>query len=269
GMMDCKKALEETNGDIEKAIDLLRKKGADIAAKRADYETNNGRVEAYVATDFRSGALIEVACETDFSANTDAMKEFALHVAKSAQQENIAKPEELLQKNTALKKQLDELLAKIAEKIFISKIAFFAVDNHGIVNYYIHPGSQVGVMIELATSNDIHGSLEALKQIARDICMHIAVTRPLAIAPENVDQTLVEKEKDIVKEQLKDSKKPANILDKIIEGKLKKFYADNCLLHQAYIKNEDQTIEQYLKEQSDKLKNVISVKRYNIFVIGK
>lgn len=269
GMMDCKKALEETNGDLEKAIELLRKKGADIASKRADKETNNGRIEAYVADDFQSGAIVEVACETDFSANTDAMKEFALFAAKNALQEKTSNPEELLTKSVDTKKMLDELLAKIAERISISKIALLEVTERGIVNHYIHPGSQVGVIIELATENECSNHIDELKSIARNVCMHIAVRCPLAVVPQELDQDVVAKERSIIEEQLKAANKPANMIEKITEGKINKFYKEVCLLNQPFIKNEDQNIESYLKEQSEKLGNAITIKRFSHFVIGQ
>ena len=269
GMMDCKKALEEAGGDIEKAIELLRKKGAAVAAKRADNATDNGRIESYLMPDFKQGALVEIACETDFSANTGTMKDLVLHAAQMAAETQVSDEAVLLEKNKKLKDHLDEVLAKISEKIHISRIAAFKVAEHGLVNAYIHPGSTIGVIIELATQVDPARDIEALKTIARDICMHIAVTKPLFVSPENADPATLEKERGIAMEQLKDTKKPANILEKIVEGKINKYLEEVCLVRQRFIKNEDLTIEQYLKETSTKFNNPMSIKRFVRFAINR
>ena len=178
-------------------------------------------------------------------------------------------PEKLEEKLPELKKQHDEILAKIAEKIHINNIAVLDVQKYGIINYYIHPGSQVGIIIELATEHEASKDIETLKTVARNICMHIAVRSPLAVQPQDLAPEIIEKEREIAREQLKDTKKPANILDKIIDGKINKFYSDVCLLNQLYIKNEDQTIEQYIKEESNKIKNTITAKRFSHFVVGQ
>jgi len=269
GLMDCKKALEEANGDIEKAIELLRKKGAAVAAKRAEYAVENGRIEAYVSDNFKKGSLVEVACETDFSAKTDDMKQFALKAAKLATNNQTEDHKKLLEDNKDLNDFYNELLAKISERIEISKIAHFSVSEHGVVNHYIHPGSTIGVMIELATEHDASNHIDALKSIARDICMHVAVMNPPFKDPESIDEDTLNKEREIIKEQLLKSGKPENIIEKIMVGKINKYYEKNCLIKQKYIRNEDLTIEKYLKEHSDKIKNNISIKHFVRFSIGR
>ena len=269
GMMDCKKALEEADGDMEKAIEFLRKKGSAVAAKRADHATNHGRIETYLSPDFKQGSLVAIGCETDFSANTQAMKEFALLAAQTAAQEQQADPEKLLAQNQKLKNNLDELVAKISEKIHINRISCFKVQEFGLINAYVHPGSTIATLIELTTQNDPTRDFEDLKNIARDICMHIAVTNPLAVSPDQIDASVIEKERAIAQEQLKGTNKPAAILEKIIEGKLNKYYEDVCLTKQRFIKNEDLTIEKYLNDISEKLKNRISIKQFTRFAVGK
>lgn len=269
GMMDCKKALVEADGNMELAIEILRKKGAAVAAKRAENETNNGRVEAFVAADAKHGSLVSVACETDFSANTEAMKEFAVLSARESTDLGTEDVQKLLSEKKAVKNYLDELIAKISEKIEISRIVNMNVEKHGIVHAYIHPGSTIGVMVELATTNDGADMIEDLKSLAKDICMHIAVTKPAALAPSDLDPALIEKEREIAREQMKDSNKPANILDKIIEGKISKFCADVCLTQQRFIKNEDITIEQLVNNFSTKTKNPTCIKRFVRLSIGR
>ena len=269
GMMDCKKALEETQGDIDKAIELLRKKGAAVAAKRADNETNHGRIEAYLSSDFKQGSLVEISCETDFSANTDAMKAFALLTAQAATQSQVTQADALLAHNKALHNMHNELLAKISEKIFINRVSCFRVETHGLINVYIHPGSTVGTMIELSTQQDPSRDIETLKALARELCMQIAVTKPLWINTTDVSAETIAQEKTIAHEQLKSSTKSAQIINKIVEGKVSKYFEDTCLTKQRFIKNEDLTVEQHLKSISDTLKNGITIKRFTRFAVGK
>jgi len=274
GMMDCKKALEEANGDFEKAIELLRKKGASVAAKRADNETNNGRVEGFISNDFKTGALVEVGCETDFSANTDTMKDFVLSAAAVVAEKNpadIPALMELKQINNPLTLQeaLNEVIAKICEKIKISRIARFSVAQQGVVNVYIHPGSTVGVMVELATDKDASAHRDTLLATAKDLCMQAAVTKPLCIEASQLDQTLVEKERTLAREQLAGSNKPAQIIEKIIDGKMNKFYEEVCMLNQVFIKNDKVTVKAHLDEVSKKIGAQITVVNFIRFAIGR
>ena len=274
GMMDCKKALEQAGGDMEKAIEILRKKGTAVAAKRAENATDNGRIESWIAPDFKTGALVEIACETDFSANTQDMFDFATHAAQIVAKNNATETSVILtqislKKSTlTVKDHLDELIAKIAENIKISRTALFKTGENGLVNAYIHPGSTIGVMVELQADKAITAT-EEIKALARDICMQIAVTKPLAVKAEDLDPALVEKERAIAKEQLLISNKPANIIEKIIEGKLNKFYEEVCLLNQLFIKNDKITIAQHLKEISTKAGANLTIKQFIRFGIGR
>jgi len=269
GLMDCKNALIESEGDMDKATEILRKKGAAIAAKRADQAVDNGRIEAFVASDFKHGALAEIGCETEFSANTDAMKNFAIAAAKKSTEVNTNVPQELLEKNADLKKLHEELLAKITERIEVNRLANFTVDGHGLIMEYIHPGSTVGVMIELSADKGITAHLETLKSVARDICMHIAVMKPLGVSSAELDQALIDKEKAFIQDQLKDeSNKPANIIEKIATGRMNKYFKSVCLLNQPFIKRDSVTIEQYIKEVADKINTQLSVKQFVRFAIG-
>jgi elongation factor Ts len=179
GMMDCKKALQETDGDVEKAVDALRKKGAAVAAKRGGNETAAGLVQSY-----------------------------------------------------------------------------------------IHPGSQVGVLIEINCETDFVARTDDIKQLAHDLCLHIAAIKPMYVSPENVDPKFLEHEKGIFKDQLKDSGKPDNILDKIIEGKIKKLYTDICLLNQPFVKNDQLTVDEKIKEVIAKVGENVKINRFARFEIG-
>lgn len=269
-MMDCKKALESTNGDIEAAIVLLRKKGSAIAAKRADNATNNGRVEAFIAADSKKGSLVEICCETDFSANTADMKSFAENAAKNACSANAQDKEALMAAAPALQDQLSELLAKIGEKIDVKNVVTYAVTNHGLVNVYIHPGSTIGIMIEFASEKELSGNaLEEAKILAKDVCMQVAVHKPAALNPEDLDPVFVAKERAIAEEQSNDGKKPAAIVAKIIENRMNKLYEEICLISQRFIKNDELTIKQYVAAVSAKINNPLTIKRYVRFAIGR
>jgi elongation factor Ts len=275
GMMDCRKALEEANGDIEKAVEILRKKGAAVAAKRSENVTNHGRIESFINANHTIGSLIETACETDFAANTEAMQYFARDVAEHVATVNPTDVATLLtqpcSKNPKLtiQQHLDDLISKICESIKVNRFVRFQVAGDGIVNAYIHPGSTVGILVELATDKPIASHLEALKTIAKDICMQVAVTNPLCIKASDLDPAALEKERNLAREQLKDSGKPANVIDKIIEGKLGKFYQDACLLNQPFIKNDKLTVQQYINEESKKLGINITIKQFKRFGIGR
>jgi elongation factor Ts len=277
GLMDCRKALEEAQGDLEKAIEILRKKGASVAAKRADKETNEGIITAFVDPSGTKGSLVEIACETDFAANTDSMKNFSTIVAREIVTKSIPcnNVESLMQQPSSdtpsltVKQVMDELTAKISENIKVTRFAHFTQASNGVVQAYIHPGSKLGIIVALKTDKANPAAHSALMQLAKDICMQIAVTNPLAITSANLDPALVEKEKNLYKEQLAASGKPANMLDKIVEGKLNKFYEDVCLVNQKFIKNDKATISQLLTDASKAHGITITIADFKRFSIGK
>jgi len=277
GMMDCKKALIETEGDMEKAIEILRKKGAAVAAKRADYETNHGRIASFISDDFKIGCLVELNTETDFSANTDDVKEFTEQLAIHIVKENPTSVDALLDqtlkdKSITVKNYLDDLIAKITENIKVNKFTRFEIKENGVVNNYIHPGSTLATLVELQTDQEIEPDKVAgqrVLQLAHDICMQIAVTQPLCVEPSELDPKLLEKEKEIAREQLKASGKPENIIDKILEGKMKKYYAEVCLLDQPFIKDDKVTIKKHIDDVEKDTGFKITVKQFERFGIGK
>ncbi|MBU1008178.1 translation elongation factor Ts [Candidatus Dependentiae bacterium] len=277
GMMDCKKALILAEGDIEKAIEILRKKGASVAAKRAEHATNNGTVAAYITPDHKTGALLEIGCETDFSANTSDMKTFANtvceHLAKTSLCSNKwCEPACLIEQKLGdklVKTMLNELVAKIAENIKISQCARFSPEANGFVNAYIHPGATLGTMIELEVKGLDDANKEILVQLSRDICMQIAVSNPLTIDPSQVNQETIEKEKCIIAEQLKSTGKPEQMIDKIMVGKMNKFYEEVCLIKQKYIKQDKLSVEQHMNDVAKKAGCTITIKQFKRFAIGK
>ncbi|NOY06719.1 MAG: elongation factor Ts [Chlorobi bacterium] len=265
GMMDCKKALTEAEGDFEKAVELLRKRGAAMAAKRADREAKEGIVLASV--EGNEGYMVEVNCETDFVARSDDFIAFAKRVLDIIKSGTPASVEELLTLSDSagtLADALNEATAKIGEKIQIKRFASYKAEN-GVVIDYIHPGSKLGVLLELS----VEGSPAAeLTEVGRNIAMQIAAMNPLAVSREDLAPELVEKEKDIYRQQALESGKPENIVDRIVEGRMQKYYQENCLLEQTFIRDNNQTVKEYLEDVSGKLGTPVGVARYHRFQIG-
>lgn len=275
GMMDCKKALIESDGDIEKAVEILRKKGAAVAQKRSGNATDNGHIESCLTADNKKGVLLKVSCETDFSANTDDMKNFAKDVCSHILNKETQDIETLLNETffngkITINEKLEELISKIAESIKTEEFIMFKTNENGLINSYIHPGANLGIMIELKADKAINDSNNTkIKQLAHDICMQIAVTNPLAIRAEELDKTTIEKEQDIIREQLITSGKPENMIDKIMQGKLSKFYEDVCLMNQKFIKDDKKTITQVLSEISKETGLNVKIEQFARFAVGK
>ncbi|MCK4499921.1 translation elongation factor Ts [Candidatus Babeliales bacterium] len=277
GMMDCKQALIESSGNVEKAEEILRKKGVAVAQKRANNETNNGRIEAFVDAGNRNGSLIEVACETDFAANTEDMKKFAQSIAKQVaiSQTALTKPEKLLEAVNADSGQngqtmLDGLISKIAEKVAITRITAVHTDEAGLINTYIHPGSQLGVIVDIKADKALPDDARTkVAEIAKDVCMHIAVMNPQSVDEKDLDAEVVKKEMEIAREQLKASGKPEQIIDKILVGKEKKFQQDYCLVHQKFIKNDKLSVAAHVAAAGKELGLELSIKGYKRFGIGR
>ncbi len=276
GMLDCKKALAEANNDLEKAIEILRKKGMAVAAKRADNATNCGSVAVFLKADNSAGCLVQMSCETDFSANTTDMKQFATGVAQSVIESGKQLDETsvlelpLSGTNLSVKVGLESLIAKIAESIKISRFASCAATGNGVVNAYIHPDNSIGVITCIESDKQVTGEArEKLLQAAKDVCMHAAVTNPIAIDSSGLDPVLIAKEKDIVAEQLKASGKAPQIIEKIAEGKLAKYFEDVCLLNQKFIKNDKLSVEQHLAAVGKEIGATLKVSKLTRFAIGR
>ena len=273
GMMDCKKALIEADGNIEKAIELLRKKGADVAAKRAGNATNNGRIESLVNETGTIGAMVQINCETDFSAKTDELVGFAKKITehvlshKDATTENINE-QKIETTGLTVTQMLEDVISKIAEKITVGNIARFQTES-GIINTYVHAGSILGIMVELEVIGKTSQNTPALKDLAKDIGMQIAVTNPISIDSSTLDPVIIEKEKEVFAHQLRANGKPENMIEKIMFGKLKKYYQEVCLVSQAYIKNDKTTIEAHINEVAKANGATVKVKQFKRFGIGR
>jgi elongation factor Ts len=239
GMMDCKKALQETGGDMEAAIDLLRSKGAAKAAKRAGKEASEGVVTSYVEDGV--GALVAVNCETDFVARNDEFQELAHelaeHVAKHGTADGAQPGESLLEEpllggDRTVGQAVTQTSAKTGEKIVVRGYTRF--QTNGVLGTYVHMTGKIGVLVELDAGAD--------EELARDVAMHVAATRPLAVTPEELPADVVERERAVYQEQVRQEGKPEHIQDRIVEGKLGKFYKENALVEQPFVKDPDTTV---------------------------
>ena len=263
GMMDCKKALTEANGDFEKAIEILRKKGASVAAKRAERSANEGMVLTKVSDDKKSAIIIEVNCETDFVAKSENFINFAEEALETVDSNRPANVDELL-KDESLKSKMTDLLGKVGEKIEISRFAIESTDN-GIVVDYIHMGSKLGVLVKFDNAGS---AVDELSTIGKDVAMQIAAMNPICVNRQEVPKTLIEKEIEIYKEIARKEGKPEQILEKIATGKLNKYYQENCLVEQAFIKDNSKSVAELLKDFNSKNGANTSISLFHRFHLG-
>jgi len=257
GLMDCKNALTETDGDVEAAVDVLRAQGTIKAAKKAGREANEGVIAHYIQPDSKSGVLVEINCETDFVAKNEQFLEFTSEVAKL--------------KLTAPDSDFEELrtaqVAKIGENILLSRDARLDVEGIGLVAAYIHTGAKVGVLLQIGVGKeDILGN-DDFKALVKDITLHIAASAPVSVSRDEVDPELVAKEKAIAEEQAEG--KPPQAIENIVNGKLNKFFATNCLLEQGFVKNPDVSIKDHVAAVGQALGDEITVSNFLRFQVGE
>lgn len=258
GMMDCKKALAEADGDFEKAIEILRKKGQKVSASRSDREAKEGSVFIKVSDDKKEAVLIALNCETDFVAKNEEFQNLGKLVAETAFASKPATKEELLTLKAgdlSINDKLVELVGKIGEKIEVSE--YVLMKGEAVVPY-IHAGSKLGVLVSL---KGVNGS--DVTEVGKDVGMQIAAMNPVAVDEKSVDTSVIEKELEIAKAQILAEGKPANMVDKIAQGKLQKFFKESTLLHQAFVKDNSKTVAQYLDSVTKGL-TVAEFKRVNI-----
>jgi len=264
GMMDCKKALTEADGDMEKAIEILRKKGAAVAAKRAERSANEGLVVTKISDDRKHGAITEVNCETDFVAKNNDFVDLANEVIEAVFSSQPASVDDLLDKNSALKEKVNEVLAKVGEKVEVSRLADEEAPN-GILVDYIHMGSKLGVLIKF---DNVTEAADELYNIGKDIAMQVAAMNPLSVYREDISKETIEKEIEIYKEIARKEGKPEQILEKIANGKLNKFYLENCLVEQTFIKDNSKTVGDLIKEFNTKYNSEVKIVLFHRFHLG-
>ena len=257
GLMECKKALTEANGDMTVAVDILRKKGAASAAKKATREAKEGVIAQYIAPGGRIGSLIEVNCETDFVARNETFRAFCDEVARKVTD------------NPAVDLEADRTaqVSKIGENIKIARHQRLEVSGSGLIGSYIHTGAKVGVLVEVGVGKQATVERDELKQLVRDLTLQIAAANPIVVSREQIDPAILNKEKEIAAEQVKG--KPPQAIAKIVEGKLEKFFQGQCLVDQGFVKrNSEVTVREQVAEVSKLLGDEITIRRFLRFQVG-
>ena len=243
GMMDCKKVLTETDGDMEKAAELLRERGIAKAAKKSGRIAAEGLVASYVAADRKVGAIVEVNAETDFVAKNDEFKSFVNDIAKIVAESNPADVEALLElkylgTEKTVRETLTDKIATIGENMSIRRFSRF--ESTGLVESYIHGEGKIAVLVDFAKGDE---------EVAKDVCMQVAAARPEYLCEAEVPAEAVEKEMEILKAQAMNEGKPAEIAEKMVKGRIGKFYAEICLVNQEFVKNPDMKVSELLKSK--------------------
>ena len=260
GIADCKKALEQTGGDFDAAIKILREKGAAVAAKRASKEANEGKIDAVVSADSQQAAMIEVNCETDFVTRNDDFQAFVGELINESLQHESGTMAD------AVADKLEEKIAQVGEKISLRRNEKWSVGSTGAIASYIHMGGKVGVLIELSCEKTESVSKADFQELAKDLTLHVAAAAPEYLSRDEVPSDQVENEKDIFRKQL--TGKPDNIIDKILVGKVNKYFSQICFLEQGFVKEEKQSITDLIAEKSKAIDDTIQVKRYIRFQLG-
>jgi elongation factor Ts len=269
GMMDCKAALSEAGGDLEEAETILRKKGIADADKKAGRAAKEGVIASRISEDGKTGILVEVNCETDFVAKnenfTAFVEEIIDHIEGSASVDTV---DALLAQDfsgdfTTLEEFIKAKVGQLGENMGLNRFAKYELSGDGVIGSYIHMQGRVGVLVEVKAGDSATASSDAFQTFVKDLTLHIAAAQPICVDRDGVDSSVVEKEKEIFAEQMKD--KPAEIIERIIGGKMDKFYSTNCLLEQAFIKDGDKTIQNLI----DELDGDVSVVRFERYAVGE
>ncbi len=258
GMMDCKQALTEAEGDFDRAVEILRKKGQKVAAKRAEREANEGLITAALTADAKTGAIAEVNCETDFVARNKDFAAFAQQIAQIVLDNQPADVEALkalpFEGGRTVGEAVTDLTGKIGEKIDVRRFRVLTAENGKIVSY-IHPGARLGVLVDVSGDGNVD-------QAGTDVAMQVAALNPVAAHRDEVPQEIVQKEMEIGREAARNEGKPEQILDRIAQGKVERYYKDNVLVEQPFVKDASVSVQQMLKQAG------VEVHRFVRFALG-
>jgi len=257
-MMDCKRALQESEGDMDKAVKLLRERGMAVAAKKASRAAKNGKIAAKVSDNGKVGSMIEINCETDFVTRNEIFQAFVVEMYDKAIE--VDNPAE------TFKEEITAKIAEIGENIVLRKSEKFVAEN-GAVASYIHMGGTVGVLVEFGFDKPETANSDTFKELGLDICLHVAAANPTALDRSGVPEQLVEDEKSLHAKQVEG--KPENIVEGILKGKLNKFYSQICLLEQGFVKEDKTSITQLLETVGKELGDTITIKRYTRWQLGE
>ena len=268
GMMECKKALVEADGDMDKAVDVLRTRGLAAAAKKVGRATNEGTVMAIVSDDATKGAVVELNCETDFVGMNEKFKGYAEKIARAAMAANVEDVEALKAvdaEGETVEDVLTDAIHTLGENMNLARAA--VVEAGGVASY-IHGGGKIGVLVTFDVEG-IDPASDEFQHCGRDVAMQVAAASPVSATRESVPAEVVAHEMEIYKAQAAESGKPKNIQEKIATGRLEKFYKESCLTEQAFVKNPDQNVTDYVNEVAKKLGGTIKVTGFKRFMLGE
>lgn len=284
GMMECKKALIEANGDLAEAEVVLRKRGVAAAAKKSSRVTKQGLIGSFASADGRLGVLIEVNCESDFVARTDEFQAMAANLARQVAEhgpypegdagvEHLHGQPYIADPSTTVARLISDSIAKIGENQGIPRLARLAVGENGGpatggLGLYIHPGSQIGVLVEVSATKAETAAKAEFQELAKDIAMQVAAADPMFIRKEDVDPTVLEKEREIQRSRALAEGKPEKMVDRIVDGRMAKFYEEICLLEQPFIKENSMTVNQLVSQKGAALGDELGVPRFVRFKVG-
>lgn len=275
GMLDCKKALAETDGDIEKAVEYLREKGLAASEKKAGRIASEGVCLSYLTDDNRTGVIVEINSETDFVAKNPVFREYVLQVAEQIASSTAADVDTLLTEawkfdtSMSVADALSSKVAVIGENLKIRRFEKYVKEGTGLIVSYVHGGGRIGVMLDIECANPT----EAVVEMGKNVAMQIAALNPKFITSDDVPAEFIAKEKEILSQQAmndpKNSSKPANIIDKMIEGRLKKELKEFCLVEQPYVKDSDLNVKKYIESVAKEVGSPIAIKRMVRFETGE
>lgn len=277
GMMECKKALQEADGDMKRAAAILREKGAAKAVKRASRATKEGRIQALVSPDNRKGALVEVNIETDFAARNDKFVKMVDVVCETALA-GCAKDADCLlamkpagAEEATVQEMVTNLIGVIGENMGVTRSQALEVPTGkaGMVRAYIHPPGKVGVLVQLDCENDAVAKVPAVAELAHNLCLQIAFSNPAGIDSSSIPEALINQEREVYRNTALKEGKPANIIDKIVEGRLKGYFKESCLIEQNYVKEEEKTVSQLVAETAKAAGGKIEIVAFVRYQLGE
>lgn len=269
GMMNCKKALTEAEGDFDKAIEILREKGLAAAAKKSGRIAAEGLVMTYITEDGKTGVVTEVNCETDFVAKNEDFINLTTNITKQVASSKAETVEEILAEpyiadsSVTVKDAITALIAKLGENMTFRRFERFHTEN-GVIAEYIHGGGRIAVMVQLEGCN-----CDGAKEVAKELALQVAAAHPLYIKPEEISEETLAKEREIYRQQCLNEGKPEKIIDKIVEGKVQKYYKEVCLIEQPWIRDQDTSIKKFLQQKEKELGKSLSIVKFARFENGE
>lgn len=272
GMMDCKRVLAETDGDIEASIKLLRERGIMKSAKMSDRAAKEGVITSRINADATSGLLLEVNCETDFVSKNENFQAFVGDIADALAASEAADHEAALAHKhgeQTIEDTIKSKVGEVGENLQFRKFVRFNAAPGGVVTSYIHLGGKVGVLLEVGTTKPETASKDAFKDLIKDLTLHIAASNPKGLSRDDIPQEIVDAELEIFRARLADSGKPANIIENILKGQIGKFFAESCFLEQPFVRDDSYTVTKLLEAKSAELGDTITVTRFVRFGLGE